>query len=223
MLRNNGTRGDNLNIYGLYSRASSKLQQDINLFLPFNTAQFPGQIPVIYYPSCSFEPKTLCQIAIIVISTKHFQAAIEKLFIVRFPLIFKILLLAKFKSSYSAPISILTEFTAIKIHEILIDRHVLIQCICTHVSSAVKSLKELVVSVNEHGKSVCISPEVTRLKDGLVSKRSDYVSCFISTLLLIAWPEDDSLVSAEYFVLGKSLALCSTTLYGLAHVTAVFT
>ncbi|KAI9922611.1 hypothetical protein PsorP6_000400 [Peronosclerospora sorghi] len=89
-------------------------------------------------------------------------------------------------------------------------------------SSAVKSLKELAVFVNEHGKSVCISPEGTRSKDGLVSNRSDYMSCFISTLLLIAWPDDDSLVSAEYFVLGKSLVLC-TALYGLAHVTAIFT
>ncbi|KAI9922500.1 hypothetical protein PsorP6_002474 [Peronosclerospora sorghi] len=89
-------------------------------------------------------------------------------------------------------------------------------------SSAVKSLKELAVSVNEHGKSVCISPEGMRSKDGLVSNRSDYISCFISTLLPIAWPDDDSLVSAEYFVLGKSLALCNA-LYDLAHVTAIFT
>ncbi|KAI9906479.1 hypothetical protein PsorP6_016359 [Peronosclerospora sorghi] len=87
-------------------------------------------------------------------------------------------------------------------------------------SSAVKSLKELAVSVNEHGKSVCISPEGMRSKDGMVSNRSDYMSCFISTLLLIAWPDDDSLGSAEYFVLGKSLELC-TALYGLAHVTVI--
>ncbi|KAI9913044.1 hypothetical protein PsorP6_006290 [Peronosclerospora sorghi] len=89
-------------------------------------------------------------------------------------------------------------------------------------SSVVKSLKELEVSVNEQGKSVCISPEGTRSKDGLVSNRSDYMSCFISKLLLIAWPDDESLVSAENFFLGKSLAL-STALYGLAHVTAIFT
>ncbi|KAI9913467.1 hypothetical protein PsorP6_004990 [Peronosclerospora sorghi] len=48
----------------------------------------------------------------------------------------------------------------------------------SHRSSAVKSLKELAVSVNEHGKSVCISPEGTRSKDGL------YVTpnCLVVTL-----------------------------------------
>ncbi|KAG6574532.1 1-acyl-sn-glycerol-3-phosphate acyltransferase [Phytophthora cinnamomi] len=40
----------------------------------------------------------------------------------------------------------------------------------SHRSSALKSLKELAVSVNEHGNSVCISPEGTRSKDGLLQE-----------------------------------------------------
>ncbi|RMX62875.1 hypothetical protein DD238_007197 [Peronospora effusa] len=38
----------------------------------------------------------------------------------------------------------------------------------SHRKSALKSLKELAVSVNERGNSVCISPEGTRSKDGLL-------------------------------------------------------
>ncbi|KAG2771377.1 hypothetical protein JG687_00004754 [Phytophthora cactorum] len=40
----------------------------------------------------------------------------------------------------------------------------------SHRKSALKSLKELAVSVNEHGNSVCISPEGTRSKDGLLQE-----------------------------------------------------
>ncbi|OWZ23087.1 hypothetical protein PHMEG_0002079 [Phytophthora megakarya] len=40
----------------------------------------------------------------------------------------------------------------------------------SHRSSALKSLKELAVSVNERGNSVCISPEGTRSKDGLLQE-----------------------------------------------------
>ncbi|CAI5743037.1 unnamed protein product [Hyaloperonospora brassicae] len=40
----------------------------------------------------------------------------------------------------------------------------------SHRSSALKSLKELAVSVNDHGNSVCISPEGTRSKDGLLQE-----------------------------------------------------
>uniref|UniRef100_A0AAV1UCE4 Phospholipid/glycerol acyltransferase domain-containing protein n=1 Tax=Peronospora matthiolae TaxID=2874970 RepID=A0AAV1UCE4_9STRA len=40
----------------------------------------------------------------------------------------------------------------------------------SHRSSALKSLKELAVSVNDHGNSVGISPEGTRSKDGLLQE-----------------------------------------------------
>ncbi|KAL3667031.1 hypothetical protein V7S43_007974 [Phytophthora oleae] len=40
----------------------------------------------------------------------------------------------------------------------------------SHRKSALKSLKELAVSVNERGNSVCISPEGTRSKDGLLQE-----------------------------------------------------